>query len=336
MPLSKCSCKTKTWYRYPNELQVKCVKTVTLSYPYLNNDIEQAPSSQVVAIGQFDGLHLGHASVIEQAVALAREGGCSSAVLTFHPHPKDVMRKGDYEGYLTPMRDKQELLAGMGVDTMYVVEFNEAFSRVSPHDFFTNMLVPLNIKTAVVGFDFRFGYKGEGHAQMLQEFGEGLIQVVTVSPFLLDEEKVSSSAIRRALHSGEVEQVSHWLGRNYSLRGTVIDGEKRGRTIGFPTANLELEDRYVVPAKGVYAIKAHYKDQLIPGVMNLGVKPTFHQDGVKPTFEVHLLDFNANLYGEQLQVELVAYIRSEQKFPSIDALVAQIQNDTEVARKILG
>lgn len=312
------------------------MRTVTLSYPMLPETAAEWAQPQVVALGQFDGLHRGHASVITTAVALARQNGVPAAVMTFHPHPKDVMGKGDYEGYLTPARDKQEVLAGMGVDILYTIEFNEQLSRVSPEDFVSVMLLPLQIVTAVVGFDFRFGYKGEGDAERLRELGQGVLEVETVPPFLLEGEKVSSSGIRKYLLSGELDKANAWFGRCYHLRGTVGHGEKRGRTIGFPTANLQLEDRYVVPAKGVYAVRVFYKEEILHGVMNVGVKPTFHEGMVAPSFEVHLFDFERDIYGQELMVELVSFIRPERKFESIDALIAQIGADAGTAKELLG
>ncbi len=306
-----------------------------LSYPLSSEMLCDRPGSQVVAIGQFDGVHVGHTSVISSAVSLAKEKGIPSAVVTFNPHPKDVMGKGDYEGYLTPLRIKQELLADMGVDTMYVAQFNEVFSRVSPQEFFTDVLLQLHIDTVVVGFDFHFGYKGLGDVEMLRELGQGVMGVEVIPAFLLKGEKVSSSSIRKALQVGDLQQANDWFGRYYQLRGTVIDGEKRGRTIGFPTANLKLDDRYVVPAKGVYAIRAFFQDRWIPGVMNLGVKPTFHEKVIAPSYEVHLFNFDETLYGEQLTVELVHYLREERKFSSVQELITQIQLDAKQAEQLL-
>lgn len=311
------------------------MRTITLSYPMLPETAAQVAQPQVVALGQFDGLHLGHASVITSAVELAREAGVPAAVMTFYPHPKDVMGKGDYEGYLTPSRDKQELLAGMGVELLYIITFNEDLSRVSPADFVSVMLLPLQIVTAVVGFDFRFGHMGEGDADTLRELGQGVMNVKTVPPFLLAGEKVSSSGIRKCLQSGELDKANAWFGRCYHLRGVVGHGEKRGRTIGFPTANLQLDDRYVIPAKGVYAVRVLYRDEILHGVMNVGVKPTFHEGVTTPSFEVHLFDFAADIYGHELKVELVSYIRSERKFESIDALIAQIGADAVTAQERL-
>ncbi|WP_373323191.1 bifunctional riboflavin kinase/FAD synthetase [Paenibacillus polysaccharolyticus] len=311
------------------------MKTVMLTYPQTLQSAELSTHPQVLAIGQFDGLHLGHASVILSAVRIARESDMKAAVMTFHPHPKEVMRKGDYEGYLTPLRDKEEILAGMGVDILYVVEFNESFSQLSPEQFVHELLLPLQTRTAVVGFDFRFGHKGAGDEQMLRALGDGEMTVETVPPFLLGGEKVSSSLIRALLKRGEMGEASQWLGRPYSVRGTVIHGEKRGRTIGFPTANLELTDHYVTPAKGVYAVRVNVGDQELTGVMNLGVKPTFHENGMRPTYEVHLLNFDGQIYDQELKVELVHYIRNERKFDSIDALIAQIREDALTAARLL-
>lgn len=312
------------------------MKTVMLSYPRTLSSEELHPQPQVLAIGQFDGLHLGHASVILSAVRIARETGTQASVMTFHPHPKEVMRKGDYEGYLTPLKDKEDILSAMGVDVLYVVEFNEQFSHLSPGQFVQDLLLPLQTRTAVVGFDFRFGHKGAGDEALLRALGGERMSVETVPPFLLGGKKVSSSLIRGLLQRGEIDEASRWLGRPYSIRGTVVHGEKRGRTIGFPTANLELTDRYVAPATGVYAVRVEYRGQELRGVMNLGVKPTFHEQGMKPTFEVHLLDFEGQLYDEELKVELVHYIRPERKFASIDALIAQIREDALTAARLLG
>ncbi|BFH63818.1 bifunctional riboflavin kinase/FAD synthetase [Paenibacillus azoreducens] len=311
------------------------MKTINLSYPLSVGITQEYAEPQVVAIGQFDGVHQGHASVISSAVRLAKQQGLPCAVMTFHPHPKDVMKKGNYEGNLTPLKEKQEMMARLGVDLLYIVEFSEVFSELSPQTFVDGMLLALKVKTAIVGFDFRFGYKGAGHAETLRELGGGSMDVEVIPPFEQGGEKVSSSAIRKALQSGEVEEANRLLGRPYRLRGVVVDGDKRGRTIGFPTANLRLIDKYVVPAKGVYAVRTLVQGQWLSGVMNLGVKPTFQEGVTLPSFEVHLLDFDRDIYGEELTVDLVSYIRSERKFPSIQELVAQIQADAGKAREIL-
>jgi riboflavin kinase/FMN adenylyltransferase len=311
------------------------VKIVTLSYPLSSEMLLGIASAQVVAIGQFDGIHLGHVSVISTAINLAEQKGIPSAVVTFNPHPKEFMGNVEYEGYLTPLLDKQELLSDLGIDTLYVAQFDEEFSRVSPHDFFTEVLLPLNIDTVVVGFDFRFGYKGAGDVEMLREMGLNCMDVEITPPFLMDSVKVSSSGIRKALQSGHLELANQLFGRHYKLRGLVVDGEKRGRTIGFPTANLKLDDRYVVPAKGVYAVRVFYNEKWNLGVMNVGVKPTFHEGVIAPSYEVYLFHFNEDLYGQHLIVELVHYLRAEQRFESVAELIAQIHVDAQLADQLL-
>ncbi|GIP56498.1 bifunctional riboflavin kinase/FAD synthetase [Paenibacillus woosongensis] len=311
------------------------MEIINLTYPLTKEIIDDNARPQVLAIGQFDGLHLGHASVIESAVRTAASLNLPAAVMTFHPHPKEVMKKGDYDGYLTPPREKERILKSLGVDYVYIVEFNDAFSRVSPQNFVAGVLVPLQIHTAVVGFDFRYGYRGEGDAGMLRELSDNTLEVHTVPPFLIEGEKVSSSGIRRALAEGEVQLAARWLGRRYSIYGTVMHGEKRGRQIGFPTANLKPDEHFVLPAKGVYAVRVNYEGQRLEGVMNVGVKPTFHNDKSAPSLEIHLFDFNGDLYGKSLSVELVEFIREERRFGSIDELVAQIGKDADTAKSML-
>lgn len=288
-----------------------------------------------MVIGQFDGVHLGHASVIDYGIRLARRLGISASVMTFDPNPKEVLGKGDYEGYLTPLAIKEEILRSMGVDTLYVAEFNHAFATVTPEQFYEQMLVPLQVQTAVVGFDFHFGHRGAGTPELLRELGQDTLSVETVPAFLLEDSKVSSSAIRRALRGGDVAHAALLLGRPYQIRGTVVDGDKRGRTIGFPTANLQLNEQYVVPRPGVYAVRVMADGAWRPSVMNIGFKPTFQTGETRPSFEAHLLDFQGDLYGQQLAVELVDYIRDERKFGSIDELVTQITTDAQTARQIL-
>nr|WP_216671476.1 bifunctional riboflavin kinase/FAD synthetase [Saccharibacillus qingshengii] len=288
-----------------------------------------------MAIGQFDGLHLGHVSVIRRALELGRSLGLPVAVLTFHPHPKDVMGKGDYEGYLTPLPDKERILEQLGVDYLYVGEFTPEFSKVTPSDFVNRVLMPLEVETAVVGFDFRFGFQGAGTSEKIAPLSGGKISVETVAPFLLEGEKVGSSGIRAALKAGDAEKAAHWLGRPYRVRGTVVGGDKRGRTIGFPTANVDPSGHYVLPAKGVYAVRLGLGSEVLDGVMNVGVKPTFTDGHIKPTFETHLFDFDRSIYGEEVWIDLVRFIRSERKFAGIEELVAQIAKDADEARNIL-
>ncbi|MBP2001070.1 riboflavin kinase/FMN adenylyltransferase [Paenibacillus shirakamiensis] len=311
------------------------MEIVNLAYPLDPDLLAPYAKPQVLALGQFDGLHLGHVSVIQAALDKGKTLHLPVAMMTFYPHPKEVMKKGDYDGYLTPSREKEIQLRSMGIDVLYIIEFNEEFSRVTPYQFVHEVLEPLMVHTAVVGFDFRFGHKGEGDAEMLRVLGNDQLHVLTIPPFLIEGEKVSSSGIRRHLLEGNLANASAWLGRHYTLIGIVVNGEKRGRQIGFPTANIQLDEYYALPIKGVYAVLATYADKVYKGVANLGVKPTFHSGDVKPSLEVHLFDFSGDLYGEMLQVELVSFIREERKFSGIDELITQIRKDAEEAVTLL-
>lgn len=311
------------------------METIHLSYPLSQNIIANQTQPQILAIGQFDGLHLGHQSVILEAKQISNSTQLPLAVMTFYPHPKEVMKKGKYEGYLTPPALKEQILQDMGIDYLYIVDFDDAFSQVSPEAFVQGMLLPLQVHTAVVGFDFRYGYQGAGDASTLAQLSGNSLHVQTVSPFLINDEKVSSSGIRVALQEGNMGLVQQWLGRPYSVTGIVNHGEKRGRKIGYPTANLKPNEHFVLPARGVYAVKVKYNDMWLKGVMNVGVKPTFHDNIPETTLEIHLFDFAGDLYHEELLVHLVQFIRPEMKFDGVESLVAQIAQDSETAKAIL-
>lgn len=308
---------------------------IELSYPLLLAEIDVPKSGQVMAIGDFDGIHLGHQEVIRKAVESAKQHNLPVSVMTFHPHPRDVLGHARYSQYLTPLQDKLDMLAELGIDYVYLVQFNLAFSQVTAEQFVTQMLLPLRPETIVVGFDFNFGYQAKGNADTLCEWGKGQFAVEVVRPFHHEGEKISSTFIRRCLEEGQVGQARQLLGRNYKLIGTVIHGEARGRQLGFPTANLQLDGSYVIPVHGVYAVKAEIDGATLAGVMNIGMKPTFSDGSLVRSLEVHLFDFNRSIYGERMKVELVAYLRAERKFGSIDELVSQIRRDVEEAKMIL-
>jgi len=306
-----------------------------LEYPFTQNEL--VPSGgQVIAIGDFDGVHLGHQEVIGRAVQQAKSLGVPSAIMTFDPHPREVLGKPQFSRYLTPIAEKMRLLAGLGIDYVYIVHFTEQLAQVSPEAYFERMLLPMNLKAIVVGFDFTFGHKGQGTAETLVRLAGDRMRVQIVPPYHMYGEKVSSTLIREQLHLGDLDRLQTMLGRRYRIEGTVVRGEGRGRTIGFPTANLELNDRYVIPRQGVYAVKVISGADEWNGVMNIGTKPTFHGDeGQLVTIEVHLFDCNDDLYGRTMQVEFAAYLRPEMKFSSVDLLIEQIRNDAMKARQIL-
>jgi riboflavin kinase/FMN adenylyltransferase len=291
---------------------------------------------QVLAIGDFDGLHLGHREVVRRAVETARKLRLPAAVMTFHPHPREVLGQQKYVEHLTPLQDKLKLLEDAGIDVAYIVRFDVPFSHISPSQFVEEVLVPMELSTVVIGFDYRFGHKGGGDADSLCELAAGRFAVEVVRPYRMDGEKVSSTLIRDSLMQGDVSRVSRLLGRDYALSGEVVHGAARGRLIGFPTANIEPDAPYVVPANGVYAVRLEWGGRRYAGVMNIGTKPTFEGDKAKRTLEAHLFDFDSDIYGETVKVEFVAYIRPEQKFASVDDLIAQIRRDAVTARELTG
>lgn len=290
---------------------------------------------QVLAIGDFDGVHLGHSEVIRRAVVTARGLQLPCAVMTFDPHPREVLGSAKYAHSLTPLERKMELLAELGADIAYVVTFDETLMRVSPEQFIERMLQPLGIHTVIVGFDFTFGHRGAGTPDTLAQLGKGEYAVEVVRPFLIEGSKVSSTAIRDALEQGDVAQAAKLLGRPYTIRGEVVHGDARGRTIGFPTANLQPDGLYVLPANGVYAVLTviEGEDTVYNGVMNVGVKPTFAAGGEpRPSLEAHLFDFDRDIYGRMVEVSLFRHLRSERKFGSVQELVEQIRRDAAEAK----
>jgi riboflavin kinase / FMN adenylyltransferase len=314
------------------------MQTVELSYPLQSELISNLLSGAhpfVMAIGDFDGVHLGHQEVIKRAVQTGAQLMLPSAIMTFDPHPRQVMGNVRYEKVLSPLPVKLELLKQLGVDMTFVVRFDEDLMKVTPEEFVGQMLQPLGINTVFVGFDFTFGYRGAGTPDTLCELAHGRFAVEVVRPFYRNGLKVSSTQVRELLASGEMAEVSQLLGRPYSIRGTVIHGDARGRTIGFPTANVDVTEPYITPATGVYAVRVLLPDgRAFGGVMNIGYKPTFVTNLPRPTFEAHLFDYEGDLYGVELTVECLEYIRPERKFSSIDELVAQIQNDAQQAREL--
>ncbi|QAY65638.1 bifunctional riboflavin kinase/FAD synthetase [Paenibacillus protaetiae] len=311
------------------------MEIISLTYPLDRMPALLQGKSLAVAIGHFDGVHLGHQDVIRTAVATAKQEGILSAVMTFHPHPKEVLGQGDYyHRSLTPLQDKTALFERLGVDIAFVVAFDTTFASVMPEQFVNEILRPLHAKHVVVGFDFTFGHKGQGNAKHMLELCKPDITVQIVEPLCLKGSKVSSSSVRAALAEGNVTEAAELLGRPYEVTGIVVDGDKRGRTIGFPTANVSPSSPYVLPAYGVYAISVDRNGETYYGVLNLGFKPTFNAPGGEATLEAHLFDFAGNLYGERLTVRFHSFIRNEQKFNSIHELVEQIHRDSETARQL--
>ncbi len=286
---------------------------------------------RVVAIGNFDGVHLGHQTVLGIAKQAASERGLPLAVTTFDPAPTAVLAPERHQPRICTLADRIALLHAVGVDEVIVEEFTPTFAAISAESFGKELLVHrLMTQVLVVGHDFRFGQARQGNAQRLRQWCPEL-EVLEVEA-LSQNGVVSSSRIRKLVAAGKVEEAAMLLGRPHWLRGRVVQGDMRGRTLGFPTANLQSEVE-LLPGFGVYATRVEVDGQLHPAVTNIGIRPTF--SATKLSVESHLLDFQGDLYGKALRVELIAKIREEQKFSGVDALVAQIRQDIAVARERL-
>lgn len=310
------------------------MQIIQLDYPSAAY-IQPNSVKQVMALGDFDGIHLGHQEVIQRTLTTASRLGLPASIMTFNPHPRVVLGQSKYEQNLTPLSDKMKLFDTMGIEYVYLVHFSLAFSRISPEEFVTQVLLPLGVCSIVVGFDFKFGHEGKGTPEALIEFSHHQFSVEVVPAFHLSGGKVSSTNIRESLLNGAIETANQLIGRSYRIRGQVVTGDGRGKTIGFPTANIEAVEDYVIPQKGVYAVRCIVKGLVYKAVMNIGTKPTFSSPDGKVTLEAHLFDFDQLIYDEEIIVEFIKYIRSERKFAGINELIHQIGLDAAEAKQIL-
>lgn len=296
------------------------------------HNIKAHHSGCVLTIGNFDGVHLGHQAVLRQVSEQAAKLGLPATVMTFEPQPLELFAKEKAPARLTRLRDKFVQLSKLNIERLLCVNFNKRFANQTPDEFISDLLVKrLGVKFLVVGDDFCFGRGRKGNFKMLKEAGEKHgFEVVSTQSFCLEQLRVSSTAIREALASDELNSAAEMLGRDYSISGRVSHGRKLGRTIGFPTANIPLK-RCVSPVSGVYVVEAlGLGGKPIGGVANIGNRPTVN--GVRQQLEVHLFDFQANLYGKQLEIVLLHKLRDEHKFDSFEALKQQIELDAEAAR----
>jgi riboflavin kinase/FMN adenylyltransferase len=297
----------------------------------------------VVTIGAYDGVHLGHRAVIAQVRARAAALGARSVVVTFDRHPASVVRPESAPKLLTDAQQKLELLASTGVDATLVVPFTAEQAGEAPINFVQRVLVDaLAVRGVIVGEDFHFGYKRGGNVQLLRDMaGTRNFEVLPLGLVARADgvdEPVSSTAIRRALAGGDVQRAADMLGRHHELRGVVGPGDQRGRTIGFPTANVEVDASLCLPADGVYAARVTIEGAVgstHDAAVNLGRRPTFHEHAEHSLLEAHLLDFAGDLYGQRLRVVFHAFLRGERKFSGIDELKSQLQVDIAHARAAL-
>ena len=295
----------------------------------------------VLTIGAYDGLHLGHQAVIAQVRALAAKYGARSAIVTFDRHPATIVRPESAPQLLTDHDQRLELLEQTGLDLAVVLPFDEHQAQEAPLSFIERVLVRcLHTECVVVGADFHFGRHREGNVALLREvgatYGFEVLPVQLIPRADGVDEPLSSTAIRRALAGGDVELAARLLGRPYEARGKVVQGDQRGRLLGFPTANVEVPNRVCLPADGVYAGWYLRPDrERHPCAINLGRRPTFYEHADHSLLEAHLLDFDGDLYGERARVQFSHFLRSERKFEGIDALVGQLKIDVDHARVLL-
>ncbi|WP_058307769.1 bifunctional riboflavin kinase/FAD synthetase [Gracilibacillus massiliensis] len=304
----------------------------SLVYPHHLTKEKQLNTA--AAIGFFDGVHLGHQAVIERAIRIAKKTEKKSAVITFDPHPSVVLQnKQDTVRYITPIEEKIKQIESLGVDYLYIIRFDKQLANLSPKAFIEHFIEAIHITHIVAGFDFTFGHKGSGNMDNIHDLINDETEVTTVGRLDLNNEKISSTRIRKALGQGEIEEAERLLGRPYSLTGEVIHGDKRGRTIGYPTANIKIEDYYYLPRIGVYAVEILVGTSVYYGMANLGYNPTFSDDRENTKLEVHIFNFDENIYGEKVMVYWRKYIRDEEKFSGVEELIDKLTEDEVKSRQ---
>ena len=288
----------------------------------------------VFTLGTFDGVHLGHTKIIERLLNSSTKDE-QSLVLTFFPHPRMVLQKESDIKLLNTIEERTQLLKKAGLQNLIIHPFDQAFSRLTAEEFVKNILVDIfNIKKIIIGHDHRFGRNRTANIDDLIRYGnEYGFEVEQISAQEIDEVSISSTKIRTALNEGKIDLANEYLGYNYSFTGLVVHGKKLGRTIGFPTANLKIEESYkLIPAKGVYAVKCKVGNQLLNGMLNIGTNPTVL--GEHLSIEVNLFNFDGEIYGEKITVELIKRIRDESKFNSVDELKTQLHKDALFAQQL--
>jgi riboflavin kinase/FMN adenylyltransferase len=297
----------------------------------IHNGIENPinVTNAVVTIGTFDGVHIGHQKIIARLKEVATQHGGETVLITLYPHPRMVLFPDDNDLQLLSTQDeKTDLLRKYGIDHLVVIPFSKEFARLTSLEFVRDILVDkIGVKSLVIGYDHHFGRNRAGSIEQLRELAPQFhFEVEEIPAQDIDHVNVSSTKIREALLNGEVETAKQYLGHTYSLQGTVVEGDKLGRTIGYPTANIEIGDKHkLIPADGVYAVHVLVGNERFGGMLNIGYRPTV--EGKKRTTEVNIFDFERDLYGQQLKIEFEARLRNEQKFTGLDALKEQLAQD---------
>lgn len=282
----------------------------------------------IVTIGTFDGVHVGHQKILEKLISDAKKQRKKSVLLTFFPHPRMVLQKDVNIELINTIQEKAILLENMGLDYLIIHPFSKEFSRLTALDFVRDILVN-QLKTAklVIGYDHHFGKNREGNINQLREYSSLYgFEIEEIPAQDIDDVSISSTKIRRALHEGNLKTANRFLGYHFSMNGKVVNGKQLGGKIGFPTANIDVKESYkLIPKTGVYVVRSIIDTVVVNGMMNIGYRPTV--DGKHQTIEVHFFDFDQDLYGQELRIELIYFLREEQKFDSVEALIDQLEKD---------
>lgn len=302
------------------------MEIINIHHPYKESEI---PSDSVVlALGFFDGVHRGHQEVIGAAKKEADKKGIKLAVMTFNHHPSVVFQKIDHKKmkYITTIEEKERRMEALGVDYLYIVEFTSSFASLTPTEFVEDYMINLHAKTVVAGFDYTYGKADIANMSLLPEYAAGRFDVIEVTKLSDEDMKVSSTNIREMMKNGDMEQANNFLGYTYEFSGVVVHGDKRGRLMGFPTANIKIPSKTLLPKGGVYVVRIKVAGKWHMGMAQIGHNITFESD--RPmTIEVNILDFAEDIYGEYVSVEWLHYLRGEVKFEGMDALIAQLKQD---------
>ena len=299
-------------------------------------EFDSIEKNSIITIGTFDGVHIGHQEIIKNLVEDAKNNQGQSVILTFFPHPRIILQGSINLKLITTLKEKIELLEKTGLDHLIIEPFTKEFSRLTALDFVRNILVEkLKIKKLVIGYDHHFGRNREGNFEQLQEYGKTFgFEVEEIPAQDIQNVAVSSTKIRKALEEGHIEKANTYLGYEFMITGKIIHGRGLGTQWSYPTINIQLEEAYkLIPKPGVYIVKTKLMNQEVFGIMNIGIRPTV--GGKNQTIEVHLLDFNDNLYGKIIQIQIAYRMRDEQKFSSVEKLVSQIKQDEIRARELI-
>ncbi len=312
---------------------------VSLAAVKVYHSIEAFPGlkTAIVTIGTFDGVHAGHQQIIKRLLSLSKETGGETVVLTFFPHPRMVLQPDDNDMKLiTTMQEREELLRSYGIDHLIIQPFSKEFSRLSAVEFVRDVLVKqIGTKVLVIGYDHHFGRNREGSYKDLEEMAPVYgFRLEEITEKIINDVAVSSTKIRKALLEGEILEAQTLSGHDFSISGIVQHGEKIGKSIGFPTANIEVPEPYkLIPANGIYAVTVEVEDVVYKGMLYIGNRPVFN--GMKRVIEVNIFDFNSDLYGQRIKVNLKAFIRGDQMFENVDQLVKKMNDDKQSATKML-